>query len=481
MVKSSITKFFYLLAIFTLTLSFGKSLADPVAVDINSPAEDKTYGQGAVIDIVITLNEPVQSYFPENSDCVRRLGGFNWISLNAGNKRQVVNSIAGKILTANYIVRNEDSENLNVVSSSILSDCGLKTNSGKIVYSIPLPDPEGPNSLAAKKNIRVAGYGAKILRITSPNSDGGYPSNGAIYLQVEFDRPVTVHPTIQPYLVLRSSPAYARYVSGSGTDKLSFKYEGTRKVLPSSTSQSQSAIRRQVKLTVPSNAPLEIDPGLVKAQDWVEGDDRYRVKNRRLMDWIRDDRGYSTNIFDLFPAFERNLWVKTKTPEVVGTVIGVKALVSDGTYFPGQTVPIEVEFDRPVFVTGKPALNLNPRIATYCNYVAMEKLVCGFPTGYIVGSRAIYSSGSGSSKLTFVYKINAQEPTTNLLKYMNPVRDYASAPSLTDFSSGIKWNGQPLAQKAYSYHKYLGKPPTSSHPRSTTVLHFVCTDRLHDH
>jgi hypothetical protein len=455
MLKNPSTKVFYFLSFLVLTLSLSKGLADPVALSINSPASNGTYGQKAVVDIVITLNEPVQSYFPENSDCVSRLGGFNWISLNAGHKLQVINSVAGKILTANYIVGNEDSEKLNVVSSSITSDCGLKTNSGKIFYSIPLPDPKGPNSLAANKDIKISGYGAKIVRITSPNADGIYPSNGAIYLQVEFDRPVTVHPTIQPYLVLRTSPAYSRYVSGSGTDKLSFKYEGTREVLPNSTSQSQSPISDKVKLSVPNQAPLEIDPGLVKAQDWVKGDDRYRLKNRRLMDWIQDDRGYSTNIFDLIPEFDRDLWVKTQTPKAVGKVIGVKALVADGTYFPGQTVPIEVEFERPVFVTGKPALNLNPRIATYCNYVAMEKLVCGFPTGYIVGSRAIYSSGSGSSKLTFVFEINAQEPTTNLLKYMNPVRDYASAPSLTDFSSGIKWNGQPLARKAYSYHEYL--------------------------
>jgi hypothetical protein len=210
-----------------------------------------------------------------------------------------------------------------------------------------------------------------------------------------------------------------------------------------------------LKLRVANQAPLEIDRGLVKTEDWVEGDNRYRVKNRRLMDWIQDDRGYSTNIFDLFPEFDRNIWVQTKTPEPVGKVIGVKALVSNGTYYPGQEIPIEVEFDRPVIVTGKPAINVNPRIATYCNYVGVEKKVCGFQTGYIVGSRAIYSSGSGSSKLTFVFEINAQEPKTTQLKYMNPERGYASAPSLTDFSSGIKWNGQPLAQKAYSYHEYL--------------------------
>ena len=83
------------------------------------------------------------------------------------------------------------------------------------------------------------------------------------------------------------------------------------------------------------------------------------------------------------------------------TVIGVSSSAGDGRYGVGQVIPVTVTFSEPVTVTGTPQLTL----------------ATGSPAA-AVG----YTSGSGSSTLTFAYTVAAGHASNDL--------DYVSTTSL---------------------------------------------------
>ena len=71
-------------------------------------------------------------------------------------------------------------------------------------------------------------------------------------------------------------------------------------------------------------------------------------------------------------------------------VVGVSTSTANGTYYPGTTIPITVTFSRAVDVTGTPQLTLNTS----------------------PNATATYSSGSGTTTLTFEYTTVAGEATS---------------------------------------------------------------------
>ncbi len=97
---------------------------------------------------------------------------------------------------------------------------------------------------------------------------------------------------------------------------------------------------------------------------------------------------------------------------VTQTVSGVSSTTANGTYGPGATIAVTVNFSNPVVVTGSPQLALNS------------------------GGTATYNSGSGTSTLTFNYTVAAGQSA-------NPL-DEASSSALTlnggtinDANSGV--------------------------------------------
>lgn len=72
------------------------------------------------------------------------------------------------------------------------------------------------------------------------------------------------------------------------------------------------------------------------------------------------------------------------------TVTGVSSFTPDGAYRAGTTILIAVGFSRSVVVTGVPRLALNS------------------------GGTAVYAAGSGTSALTFIYKVQAGENAAHL-------------------------------------------------------------------
>ncbi len=86
----------------------------------------------------------------------------------------------------------------------------------------------------------------------------------------------------------------------------------------------------------------------------------------------------------------------TTTPT---TVTSVTSTTANGSYLTGQAISIQVNFSQPVTVTGTPMLALNS------------------------GGTASYTSGSGTSTLTFTYIIGTADTSNHL--------DYSSTSALT--------------------------------------------------
>lgn len=92
------------------------------------------------------------------------------------------------------------------------------------------------------------------------------------------------------------------------------------------------------------------------------------------------------------------------TRDTVPTVLGVSSPLANGTYTVGQVIPVTVTFSEPVTVTGTPQLTLST----------------GSPTTTAVD----YTSGSGSTVLTFDYTVAAGNSSADLA--------YASTSSLAN-------------------------------------------------
>src|SRR5919197_2436770 len=96
------------------------------------------------------------------------------------------------------------------------------------------------------------------------------------------------------------------------------------------------------------------------------------------------------------------------TDATAPTVSNVDSSTANGSYGDGSSVSIQVNFDEPVTVTGSPLLALNTSPAR----------------------NATYSSGSGTSSLTFTYTVSAGDNSSDL--------DYAATSSLSLNGGTIK-------------------------------------------
>src|SRR5205823_2275245 len=97
------------------------------------------------------------------------------------------------------------------------------------------------------------------------------------------------------------------------------------------------------------------------------------------------------------------------TDTTAPTVSGVTSSTTNGAYKAGQTISIQINFSEPVTVTGTPQLTLE--------------------TG-TTDQVATYTSGSGTSTLTFNYTIQAGDTTADL--------DYTNTTALALNSGTIK-------------------------------------------
>jgi hypothetical protein len=202
-----------------------------------------------------------------------------------------------------------------------------------------------------------------IVGVSSTSADGTYGRNTVVPIQVSFSEPVAV--TGVPSISLTSG-GIARYVAGTSSSTLTFNYTVTA---PQSSSD----------LNYTATSALFLNSGT-------------------LRDLAGNDAALALPPVDSPQSLAggKNLVIKTSQP----TITAVSAANPDGFYPADSNISITAAFSEPVIVTGTPSMSLNP-------------------TGTATAS---YTTGSGSSTLTFHYTVVAGQNSPDL--------NYASASAL---------------------------------------------------
>jgi hypothetical protein len=198
-----------------------------------------------------------------------------------------------------------------------------------------------------------------VAREVNSTVDAVYGLGMVVPVTVSFNKPVTVTGSPQLLLETGATDRPAIYASGSGTSTLTFEY-------------TIVAGDKAKPLDHWGSSALSLNGGTIR--DW-------RGKDAALALPIQGTPGSL--------AANRTIEIDTKSPNV----LNVTSPAANGTYGIAATLPITVNFSEPVVVTGAPQLLLE--------------------TG-ATDRQAVYSSGSGTSTLTFEYTVMAGDSSSDL-------------------------------------------------------------------
>jgi len=332
----------------------------PFVFFVTSPLDNGTYGVNQVIPIAVTFTEPVT------------VTGTPQLTLATGAGETVLDYVSGSttnVLVFNYVVvAGDSSADLDYVSKE-----SLTLNGGTIKGAdddnalLTLVEPGEERSLGASNDIVVDTLAPTVASVSASTANGTYGTSQTIAITVTFNEPVTVTGTPQLTLETGGTDAVVDYVSGSGTSTLVFNY-------------TISAGQTSADLDYASTGALTLNSGTIT--DIIGNAADLGLPTPGAAESLADNKA---------------LVVDTSPP----TITNVTSTTSNGTYRAGQTIAITVTFSEAVTVDGTPQLTLE--------------------TG---GTDAVvnYSSGTGTSTLTFNYTVGASETSADL--------DYASTGAL---------------------------------------------------
>ncbi|MBS0618397.1 MAG: Ig-like domain-containing protein, partial [Spirochaetes bacterium] len=252
---------------------------------------------------------------------------------------------------------------VNAKSSEIFSGVSPYLNS-------PVTEQAGPFTAPDKLAPTVA-------NVTSATSDGSYKAGDTVSIQVVFSENVTVTGTPQLTLATGTPATTAvNYVSGSGTNALTFTYT-----------------------VAAGNSNADLDYSATTALGLNGGSIKDAANNNAALTLAAP--GTATSL-----GSNKNIIVDTTAP----TVTNVTSATPNGSYKAGGIVSIQVVFTENVTVTGTPQLTL--------------------ATGTPATTAVNYVSGSGTNTLTFTYTVAAGNTSADL--------DYASNVALILSGGSIK-------------------------------------------
>jgi hypothetical protein len=328
----------------------------------------------------------------------------------------------------------------------------LTLSSWSEAVTVPLPVDEKPLPSVSTTATSTSISAAKILSISTPKPDGLYKASEMIPLTVTYSENVTVSGT--PYFNLETgtndTPAF--YASGSGSSTLVFLYtvvagdesadleykagsvqlnEGAildSRSLPALLALPQPALAAAKAIgidAVPPSAPASVGFSSSRSTNatfslqWAAGTDtNFATHNVKLCSSIQ----CSTNCISASTSLaspmsitglnggtyygcvqavdtlgQTSPWVASLNPISVDTlaptVTRVYSTSAAGSYGPGSSVQISVEFSEAVQVSGSPGLLLE--------------------TGPI-DRTATFTSGSGTPTLNFIYNVQTGDVSTDL-------------------------------------------------------------------
>ncbi|GMF20117.1 unnamed protein product [Phytophthora lilii] len=275
------------------------------------------------------------------------------------------------VLSFTYIVQSgESSPKLEIAGNDALTLNGavIRDVYGNDPDFTLFPDAANLRSLSYNNRLAIDTTAPIVASVTSKNPSGDYGVGELIQILITFTHPVVViegNSASPPMLSLRtdelhlltSSQGVATYVGGSGSSTLTFEY----------TTSQQDYCENLDYLETASLA--------LNGTSWAIKRNATRPTTDAILTLPPPKTPNSL-------SGSRTLTIKPTQP----TVLEVTSSTADGTYFPGDTVLVDVVFSLPVVVFGFPVLLLE--------------------TGGDIPTKAPLVSGNGTAKLTFKYDIS---------------------------------------------------------------------------
>jgi len=346
----------------------GYDAVRPTVSSVSSSNDNGTYKIGDVIAVTVTWSEAAT------------VTGTPRIKLETGTTDQYATYASGSTTTAltfNYTVASGDTTaDLDYTSTS-----ALELNSGTIkdasgnTATLTLASPGSSGSLGANKAIVIDGNVPTVASVTSTKTNRGYTVGTTIPITITFSQTVTVTGTPQLTLETGTTDAVVDYASGTGTATLTFNY-----------------------VVAAGHTSSDLDYGSTSALSLNSGT-------------IKDASGNSATLTLPTPGETNSLGankaliIDTTSP----TVSTVSSSKNDAAYKSGEVIPINVNFDDKVYVTGTPQFTLE----TGTSDAVVD-----------------YSSGSESTTLTFNYTVASTHNSSDL--------DYTSTSALALNSGTVK-------------------------------------------
>lgn len=380
----------------TTALTTGTSIRDAAGNDatLTLPAPAATNSLGVNKDLVIDTTAPtVTSVTSTTADGSYKDGDLITITvtfsevvtlsdagleLELGATDQSANYSTGSgssTITLNYFIGFDDgTTDLDYTSTTALTSSGIHDAAGNFA-TLTLPTPGAANSLGANKAIVIDNTAPIVTSVSSTTADGSYKQGDVIAIAVTFSEVVNVTGTPDIILETGTSDQTVNYSSGTGTSTLTFNY----------TVQS-------------GDVSADLDYNNVNALS-ANGT-------------IRDVAGNDANLTLATPGAANSLGankalvIDTTAP----TVTSVSSTTADGAYKIGDVIAVTVTFNEIVTVTGTPQIELE--MPTTSNTLVS------------------YSSGSGTTTLTFNYTVQFLHESADL--------DYSSNFALTQNGGAIQ-------------------------------------------
>ncbi|MEG2878667.1 MAG: Ig-like domain-containing protein, partial [Comamonas sp.] len=322
----------------------------PSVTGVSSITPNGTYKVGSAISVQVSFSENV---FVDS--------GTPQLTLETGSTDRTINYTSGSgtsTLTFSYTVQAGDtSADLDFLTTSALAlNGGTISDAAGNAATLTLPFPGAAHSLGANNAIVIDGVVPTVTSVNSSVANGTYKIGDAIVVQINFSEAVTVNGTPQLTLETGSTDRTINFASGSGTSTLTFSY-------------TVQAGDTSADLDFLTTSALALNGGT-----------------------ISDAAGNAATLTLPFPGAANSLGANKNIviDGVVPTVSSVNSSSANGTYKIGDAISVQVNFSEVVTVNGTPQLTLE--------------------TGRTIN----YTSGSGSSALTFSYTVQAGDSSADL-------------------------------------------------------------------
>ena len=328
----------------------------PVITNVTASNSNGEYGIGDTINVQVTFDDSVY---------VVTTGGTPAFDVETGASDGTASYASGSgstTLVFNYTVSaGENSSDLALADSAISLNSGtIKDVNGNDV-TLTFPTAGGSDELDENKAIVIDGTRPTITSIAASTSNGTYIESDNIDITVTFSEAVDVNTAGgTPSFVVETGSAVAdgvaSYISGTGTTVLTFRY-------------TVAALHETSDLSINSTS-IALNGGVI--QDSADNNATLSIPTAGGSDELDENAAI---VID----------------GVAPTVVSENTAQSSGTYSIGDTINVRINFSEAVTISsGTPQITLD--------------------TGDVI----TYSSGDGTSTLTFNYTVTVNDSTAEL-------------------------------------------------------------------